>query len=229
MSNLKVGLVMPASNTTLEPELREWFSVPIELSIERINRATMLRPQDLPAERERVRAAGKALVKRRPDVVIMGCTAAGFLAGLDGDIEFCEDLQRETGAPTVSAAGSMLAALRESNAKTVTVLTPYGPVVNEGLRNYLTQGGLEIAAFEGFEVASVQELMAIDETDVTRRATYAASLASSDAIFVACSQLPTYRVLSSLARQTQRPAWSSIKAVAWSACLAIGLSISSEA
>ena len=52
MSNLKVGLVMPASNTTLEPELREWFSVPIELSIERINRATMLRPQDLPAERE---------------------------------------------------------------------------------------------------------------------------------------------------------------------------------
>ncbi len=229
MANLKVGLVMPASNTTLEPELRAWFPVPIELSIARIRRTTMLRPEDLPAERERVTAAGKELFDSRPDVVIMGCTAAGFLAGHDGDRQFCEDLKRETGAPTVSAAGSMLAVLRESNAKTVTVLTPYGAVVNDGLRRFLTMGGLEIAAFQGFEVSSVQELLAIDEEAVARRAHLAAAQAASDAIFVACSQLPSFHVLGALARDTERPAWSSIKAAAWNACSTVGLSIRPDA
>ncbi|MEI7737189.1 MAG: hypothetical protein WCJ99_00535 [Betaproteobacteria bacterium] len=229
MSNLKVGLVMPAINTTLELELREWFPLPIDLSIARIKRATMLRPEDMPAERKRVIAAGKELFKNRPDVVIMGCTAAGFLAGYNGDREFCEDLQNETGAPTVSAAGSMLLALGESNAKTVTVLTPYGSVVNDALRKFIIQGGLQIAAFEGFEVSSAQELLAIDEAAVMRRAHFAAAQAMSDAIFVACSQLPTCNVLGPLARQTARPAWSSIKAAAWNACLTVGLSIRADA
>ena len=226
---IHVGVVMPASNTTLEPELQAWFPQPIRLSIQRITRpGGMLRPQDLPAERERVAAAGEALRREQPDVVIMGCTAAGFLAGPQGDLDFCSDLQQATGAPTVSAAGSMLAALRASNAESVSVLTPYGPVVNDALRDFLQRSGLRIAAFQGFEVANVQELLAIDERRVAERARQAAA-EPSDAIFIACSQLPTHGVLGPLSREAARPAWSSIKAAAWNACAALGLSIRSEA
>ena len=117
MTEITVGLVMPATNTTLEPELRAWFPCPIRLSVQRITRPKgVLRPEDLPEERERVAAAGQALRAQKPDVVVMGCTAAGFLAGPAGDRDFCSDLQQITGVPTVSAAGSMLAALRSSSA-----------------------------------------------------------------------------------------------------------------
>jgi maleate cis-trans isomerase len=228
MADITVGLVMPATNTTLEPELRAWFPCPIRLSVQRITRPKgVLRPQDLPEERERVAAAGQALRAQKPDVVVMGCTAAGFLAGPAGDRDFCSDLQQITGVPTVSAAGSMLAALRSSQAQSVSVLTPYGQLVNDALRAFLDQSGLRIAAFQRIEVADIHELLAIDERRVSENARLAAQ-APSDAIFVACSQLPTHGVLGSLSREAGRPAWSSVKAAAWNACAALGLPLRSE-
>ena len=38
-----------------------------------------------------------------------------------------------------------------------------------------------------------------------------------DALFIGCSQLPTYAILGKLERAFKRPAWSSIKATAWDA------------
>jgi maleate cis-trans isomerase len=40
---------------------------------------------------------------------------------------------------------------------------------------------------------------------------------SCDALFIACSQLPTRDILSGLERDLGRPAWSSIRATAWHA------------
>jgi len=44
---------------------------------------------------------------------------------------------------------------------------------------------------------------------------------SCDALFIACSQLPTYEILDSLQAELGRPAWSSIKATAWRALQAV--------
>jgi maleate cis-trans isomerase len=38
-----------------------------------------------------------------------------------------------------------------------------------------------------------------------------------DALFIGCSQLPTFAILSNLAAEFDRPAWSSISATAWDA------------
>ena len=220
---------MPASNTTLEAELPLWFPVPVRLVAARIRRPSgMLRQEDLPAERLRVAAASAELAEHRPDVVIMGCTAAGFLAGPDGDREYCDDLKKATGSPTVSAAGSMVATLHDRHAHHVSILSPYGPLVNGALRSFLDQAGFTISAFEGFEVSGVEELLAIDENRVRQKALLAAD-APSDAIFVACSQLPTHGILGALARDTGRPAWSSVKAACWNACRTLGISIKDEA
>jgi maleate cis-trans isomerase len=40
----------------------------------------------------------------------------------------------------------------------------------------------------------------------------------SDAMFIACSQLPTRAILGDLEREFGRPVWSSIRATAWAAC-----------
>jgi maleate cis-trans isomerase len=38
---------------------------------------------------------------------------------------------------------------------------------------------------------------------------------SCDALFIACSQLPTRAILGGLEHELGRPAWSSIRATAW--------------
>jgi maleate cis-trans isomerase len=46
-----------------------------------------------------------------------------------------------------------------------------------------------------------------------------------DALFIACSQLPTRAIVGLLEREFHRPVWSSIKATAWRACNALGVAL----
>jgi arylmalonate decarboxylase len=46
-----------------------------------------------------------------------------------------------------------------------------------------------------------------------------------DALFIACSQLPTRSVIGPLEKEFKRPVWSSIKATAWRACNALGVAL----
>jgi maleate cis-trans isomerase len=152
----------------------------------------------------------------------MGCTAAGFLAGPQGDAEFCARLSEASGAPVVSAAGSMVKVLRAKSVRQLAVVSPYGPLVNDALRHFLFSSGFGITRFEGFEVGGIKELLALSARDVADRARRAVT-DDSDAVFVACSQLPTYGMLDELENETHRPAWSSVRAIAWNACLTLGV------
>ena len=44
-----------------------------------------------------------------------------------------------------------------------------------------------------------------------------------DALFIACSQLPTRAIVGPLEKEFGKPVWSSIKATAWRACDALGV------
>jgi maleate cis-trans isomerase len=46
-------------------------------------------------------------VSERPDIVVHGCTAGGFLAGPEGNARIVEQLARATGAPVISTADAM--------------------------------------------------------------------------------------------------------------------------
>jgi maleate cis-trans isomerase len=46
-----------------------------------------------------------------------------------------------------------------------------------------------------------------------------------DALFIACSQLPTRAIVGPLEQEFKRPVWSSIKATAWRACNALGVAL----
>ena len=68
------------------------------------------------------------------DLVIYGCTAAGFLGGPDEQCRMVERLRERTGAIVVSTAGAMVDALRSGGVSETAVVTPYLQPVNDGLR-----------------------------------------------------------------------------------------------
>ena len=58
----------------------------------------------------------------------------------------------------------------------------------------------------------------VSSSDDVARLARTTIAADCDALFIACSQLPTYEILDGLQAEFGRPAWSSIKATAWQAC-----------
>jgi maleate cis-trans isomerase len=213
---LRVGLMVPANNTTMEGELRAWLPEGSTVTTVRIPRgAGLLTRETMPAYRDTAIAlAAEQFGPGRQDLIAYGCTAAGFISGPRGDAELAAELARVTGLPVVTTARAMVRALQAEGAREIAVVTPYQDAVNAQLTDFLADGGIRVKRLESFRAPDVAALGRITAEEV-RYLALATMGRDCDALFIGCSQLPTHAVLAELAAHFGRPAWSSISATAW--------------
>ncbi len=222
---LKIGLMVPANNTTMEGELLEWLPQGATCRTLRIPRQQgLLTMADIPAYVGQAESLAGAFAEDPVDLVVYGCTAAGILAGPERDAGIAASLSRITGSPCVTTASSMVESLREAGAHDIALVTPYSAEVNEQLKSLLARSGIAVRRMSSFEAANVEELGKIGADAVAARARETMDM-ECDALFIACSQLPTRSVVGALEREFGRPVWSSIKATAWRACGALGVAL----
>ncbi|MGE0418621.1 MAG: aspartate/glutamate racemase family protein [Acetobacteraceae bacterium] len=207
-------LVVPANNTTMEPEMNALCPDLAPFMVARVPRpARTLTVDDLPAYRAATLQSVEPFLDQKPDVVVYGCTAAGFLGGPDGNALMVDALQECTGVPVVSTAGAMQAVLEEEGVDRTAVVTPYLPAVNDGLRAYLDSAGIQVEVLDSFLCQTVAELGDITEAQVREKA-LATVTEGSRSLFIACSQLPTLNIVPELRASLGIPVWSSIRATA---------------
>ena len=218
---IKVMVVMPENNSTIVPEISALCPDLAPLAVARVKRPPRtLLLEDLPAYAEATLEAVKPFeaeaLKNPWDLVIYGCTAAGFLGGPQSNAQMVERLSERTGAAVVSTASAMVEVLHHADVSETAVVTPYLAPVNDGLRNYLAASGIMVERLDSFFCNTTAELGAVTEDqviDLARRTLTPASVS----LFIACSQLPTLRSVSQLRRELDIPVWSSIQATAWAA------------
>ncbi len=214
--SVKLGLMVPANNTTMEPELLDWLPG-AQCRTLRIPRGKgLLGPAEIPAYVAQALELAGSYDRNQTDIVAYGCTAAGFIGGPARDAEIQAALAKITGKPVVTTAGAMIAVLRHIGAKRIAVVTPYLDPVNERLRAYLEQSGITVLKLASFRAETTDELAAITPAQITVLAR-GTMTSDADALFIACSQLPTRDIMPRLEREFGKPVWSSIKAVAWQA------------
>lgn len=222
---LKIGLMVPANNTTMEGELLEWLPQGASCRTLRIPRQQgLLTMADIPAYVGQAESLAEAFAGDPVDLVVYGCTAAGILAGPERDAGIAESLSGITGAPVVTTASSMVESLRVARAHDIALVTPYAPEVNGQLKSLLARSGIAVRRMSSFGASNVEELGKIGVEQVAARARETMDK-ECDALFIACSQLPTRSVVGPLEREFKRPVWSSIKATAWRACNALGVDL----
>jgi maleate cis-trans isomerase len=215
---LRVGLMVPANNTTMEGEMLAWL--PPGSSVTRVGiprGAALLTKDTMPAYRDTAIAlAAQHFSPATHDVLAYGCTAAGFIAGPAGDAALAEELSRVTGLPVVTTARSMVLALQDAGAKEIAVVTPYQDGVNAQLAEFLADGGIAVKRLDSFRAPDVHALCRITGEEVRDLAERTMGT-DCDALFIGCSQLPTRDALPGLAQRFGKPALSSIQATAWQA------------
>jgi maleate isomerase len=215
---LRVALMVPANNTTMEGELAAWLPAGSTVTTVKIPRGPgLLTPETIPAYRDSAIALARRRFDRADfDLIAYGCTAAGFISGPAGDAALAAQLAQATGLPVVTTARAMVNALQHGQAKRIAVVTPYQDAVNAQLTAFLDDGGIEVVRLASFRAAVVDALGRITAPQV-RDLAHATMGGDCDALFIGCSQLPTHAILDGLAREFDRPAWSSISATAWDA------------
>jgi len=167
----RVGLMIPSSNTMMEPDFAR--DLPPGTAL---HTARMYMEDTTPAGENRMLdefalPAARDLGTARPDVVVFGCTSAGALRGNDYDTELCGRIRELTGAPVVSTIGAVRDAIAGSGATSIGVITPYVDELNEKIRASIEADGTRVAAITGlgitdnFEIAEVgrDEIVAFAE------------------------------------------------------------------
>ncbi len=218
---LNIGLMVPINNTTMEGEMLGWLPPGSTCVTLRIPRGKgLLTEETLPAYKDAAIALAKEFNHHQLDVIAYGCTAAGFILGPQGDSEIAQRLADTTGKPVVTTARSMVLALQAIGAGNIALLTPYQDDVNVRLRAFLQSGDIAVNHFDSFYAADVVALGQITKDQVAARAQ---SLCTNDvdALFIACSQLPTLNVVTPLAATWGKPVLSSIQVTAQYAMQAV--------
>lgn len=210
---IRAGLMVPANNTTMERELLGWLPAGSSCQTLRIPRGKgLLTGETVPA----YLAASLQLAEsfaRDLDIIVYGCTAASFIAGLDADRAVARQLGAVRGVPVVTATGSMLAELGQAQIRSLGLVTPYSDEVNAALTRVLRGEGIEVARVERLPAADVEALGRLTAEDAAGAARRLAG-APIDAAFIACSQLPTAAILAGLGAELGIPCFSSIQASA---------------
>ena len=210
-----IAMLVPANNTTMALELPRWMPPGGRYTTLRIPRSPgLLTSETLPAYCDHAVDLGASLADSDVNLIAYGCTAAGFILGPEGDADIAKRLSQASGKPVVTTAGSMISALQQVSAQSIALLTPYQDDVNTRLRAFLSHYHIETAAFDSFYVADVNELGRITAEQVRDRALALARSAQVDALFIACSQLPTAEITEELQQTLGIPVLSSIGATA---------------
>lgn len=224
---IRVGLLVPSSNTTMETELpalmarREAIHPDQRFTFHAARmRMRHVTPEELEAMNNQSDAGTTLLADLRPDVVATACLVAlmaqgaGFHRVAEQRIE--DRLAAEgAAAPVVSSAGALLDALDALGARRVALLTPYARPLTARVATYVEAAGFEVCDTLSLEVTDNLAVGSLDPAQLTshwRRL----DLEACDALVVsACVQMPSLSAIEPIERQAGIPVLSAASATAW--------------
>ncbi|MER5468792.1 aspartate/glutamate racemase family protein [Streptomyces sp. NPDC002685] len=216
-----VGVVAPF-DFALDRELWRWVPDDVSLHLTRTPFVPVEVGLDLArlvSEHETLGDAVRALNAVAPEVVAHACTSGSFVGGVAGERAMCEAMTRAGALPSLTTSGALLAALEELGARRVALVTPYTVSVTESLEEYLAETGITVTerALMGL-TRHIWKVPYRDVADMARRAARGAA----DALFISCTNLPTYDVIPQLEAELRMPVISANQVTMWAALRQLG-------
>lgn len=216
----RIGLLVPSSNTTVEPEFYRALPPGVTLHTTRLF-LTRIAPDAISALVRELEQASRLLASADVDVIVLGATAPSFLNGIGYDQELIGRIRGATGKPATTTSTAMIAALRHIGARRIALGSAYDETVSAIAAGFL--------AANGFAPVVVRQLGLVDNLAVGRLAAdTACALAREidrpdvDAIMLACTNWPTMSMIARLERELGKPVLSTSQVSLWAALRMLG-------
>ena len=211
----RIGLVVLASDYTIEHEFRTLIDIPgVDVFMARIRNSPQITPETLAAmEPLLTETADRILPGDDLEVLAVGCTSASTVVG-GARIATLLGTAKPMARPSdpISAAFAAFDAL---GARRIGVLTPYRRDVNEIVWRYITSHGYEVPVFGSFNEEMDPVVATIDENSLVQAIDRIREGQELDAVFVSCTSVRLADAVAGIERRTGLPVTSSNHALAW--------------
>jgi len=206
---LRIALIVPDSNTVMEPDFHRALGSRATVSTWRIHLESVTRTAEERMLAEELPRCLSHIQSTRPDLVVFGCTSAGALDGLAHDEAMKRDISERVGAEVVSVVGSMVSQLAGTAAGSVAVFTPYGPELTESVAECVSEAGYELATTRGMGILDNCEIGAVEPADIADFVRSGMRGVSADAVFLSCTNWRAIETIGPLTATLGLPVLSS--------------------
>jgi maleate cis-trans isomerase len=221
----RLGVLVPAGNPTIEPEL--YRMAPAAVSIHFARLETLAGEPGAPDGMEQrtlayldsAPAAARALAAVKPHWMVLAHTAVSYLTGYAGEPALLDRLGKLAGMPVTTAARSILAALEHLGVHRVALATPYPEAIGAAGRAYWSAAGLEVVAHRRLDAANIYEETEERAYELGR----AADSPDADAVLISGTGLPTAGIVEGLERALGKPVVTSQAATLWHGLRSTGI------
>ena len=206
----KFGLLVPSTNTVVEPDFYAMAPHGVTIHTGRISIENPKMDDDAAFEAlmVQIRASiGQAVLdvmSCEPDYLIMGMSSETFWGGKKGNEEFQRRIEELSGIRIATGANGCDRALRVLGAKKLGVVTPYQPVGDSQVRRFLEECGYEVVAIRGLRCPTAVSIAHVDEATL-RQAILEVNTPDVDAILQVGTNLSMLRLADETERWLAKP------------------------
>ncbi|MEM7225230.1 MAG: aspartate/glutamate racemase family protein [Pseudomonadota bacterium] len=223
----RLGIVVPFSNTNLEPDMMLLRPSGVSLHFMRAGGYDL----DAVPDSEQMRgfalasldAVLEALMAAKPDIVLYGCTSATLSHGPAFDRAFCDQIEAKAGVPAVTAAGALVEALGDLGVTKVGFAAPYTEALNGEAIDFLQESGFSVvaAASVGCDLGNYgQGELTPDEVAALA---CRADRPEAEALVLSCTDMRAVEAIEPLERALGKPVVTSNQALMKAAVKRLGL------
>jgi maleate isomerase len=219
-----IGIIAPF-DLALERELWRWVPMEVSLHLARTPYEPVpvsLEMAQLVSDSRHLAAATRDVLHVEPEVVAYLCTSGSFVNGVDYERSLTKAIC-DAGAPdAVTTSGALAEVLHQLDLTRVSVLTPYVGDLTEKLHDFLAELGVKTVSSDHLGLGGgiwkvsyrtiAEHILAADHSD-------------AEAIFVSCTNLPTYDLIEPLETALGKPVLTANQLTMWACLKRMGLPI----
>ncbi|OQO92319.1 maleate cis-trans isomerase family protein [Saccharomonospora piscinae] len=219
-----IGVIAPF-DLALERELWRWVPMEVSLHLARTPYEPVpvsMEMAHLVSNSAHLAAATRDVLHVEPEVVAYLCTSGSFVNGVDSELSLRKVIC-DAGAPdAVTTSGALAEVLGQLDLRRISVLTPYDEDLTTKLHDFL--GELDVTTVSSDHLGLGGGIWRVSYRTIAERI-LAANHDAAEAIFISCTNLPTYDVIDPLENALGKPVLTANQLTMWACLRRMGLPI----
>ena len=213
---LRVGLIVPSSNVTMETEIPQYLHqcallrdqrITFHSSRTRMKRVTAEELRNMAADSER---CAKEIADANVDAVAHACLIATMFMGAGAHRQLEENICRvfaDVGktVSTITSAGALVRTLKGMGASKIGLVAPYKPELTSVVENYLSAEGFSVVRSISLSEPDNSKVAQLNESKLVDHITLLGGEPVDAVIASACVQMPSLRALGVVASDFRVP------------------------